>query len=67
MIMTRPVWNQLFKELTMLYSKSGGMLVPVRYLNLTCQLDSNLSQGFNVSHGFVLVYVLLYPTGGSRD
>lgn len=31
MIMTRPVLNQLFKELTVLYSKSGGTLVPVRY------------------------------------
>lgn len=43
MIMTRPVWNQLFKELTMLCSKSGGMLVPVRYLNLACQLFRDFS------------------------
>lgn len=35
MIMTRLVSNQLFKGWTVLYSKSGGTLVPVRYLRPT--------------------------------
>lgn len=30
--MIRPVLNQLFKELVMLYSRSGAVPVPVKYV-----------------------------------
>lgn len=58
--MTRPVSNQLFKGLTVLYSRSGGMLVPVRWLRWTghtCTVGSTVS--------FVFTHFLLYPIGGA--
>lgn len=48
MITTRPVSNQLFKELTVLYSRSGGMHVPVRYLRLTGPMCTVISAFFIV-------------------
>lgn len=48
MIMTRPVSNQLFKGLTVLYSRSGVMRVPVRYLRLTAPVCTVISAFFIV-------------------
>lgn len=66
MIMTRPVLNQLFKELIVLYSKSGGMLVPVRYLRLTGPMCIVISAFFIVSclrTSYFILQVVLVTDG----
>lgn len=67
MIMTRPVSNQPFKELTVLCSKSGEMLVSVRYLRLAGSMCTMISAFFVVSclHTSYFILQVVLVTDGS--
>lgn len=67
MITTRPVSNQPFKELTVLCSKSGEMLVSVRYLRLAGPVCTMVSAFFLVSclHTPYFILQVLLVTDGS--
>lgn len=65
--MTRPVSNQPFKELTVLCSKSGEMLVSVRYLRLAGSMCTMISAFFVVSclHTSYFILQVVLVTDGS--
>lgn len=66
MIMTRLVSNQLFKGLTVLCSRSGGMLVPVRYLRLTgpaCTARLAFFVFTCLCHSYFILQVVLVTDG----
>lgn len=65
MTMTRPVSNQLFKELTVLSSKSGGMLAPVRYLSLTGPMWTVISAFNSCLRTFYFILQVVLVTDGS--